>query len=171
MTSKSRGCGKELTGEGRYVAHFEVSFTESTTSHEADRHRSERSFELGDWVFVKFQPYRQQSVVQRSSHNISPKYYEPYKIIDKIGPMAYRLQLPSASQVHPVFHVSQLKRLVGTDTTANQLHSVIYDISIKEPEFCLARKMVQRQAKPLRWYWFSGRIKQQKRRCGSIFLI
>lgn len=146
MTSKSQGCGKELTGEGRYVAHFEVSFTESTTSHEADRHHSERSFELGDWVFVKFQPYRQQSVVQRSSHNISPKYYEPYKIIDKIGAMAYRLQLPSASQVHPVFHVSQLKRLVGPDTTANQLPSVIYDISIKEPEFCLARKMVQRQS-------------------------
>lgn len=111
----------------------------------ADRHQSERSFELGDWVFVKLQPYRQQSVAQRSSHKISPKYYGPYKILDKIGAVAYHLQLPSTSQVHPVFHVSQLKRLVGLAKTANQLPSVLYDVTLKEPEFCLARKMVQRQ--------------------------
>lgn len=93
----------------------------------------------------KLQPYRQQSVAHRSSHKISPKYYGPYKIVDKIGEVAYRLQLPSTSQVHPVFHVSQLNRLIGTAITANQLPSVIYAVSIKEPEFCLARKMVQRQ--------------------------
>lgn len=85
------------------------------------------------------------AVAQRSSQKISPKYYGPYEIIDKIGEVAYRLQLPATSQVHPVFHVSQLKRLVGTATPVNQLPSVIYDVSIKEPEFFLARKMVQRQ--------------------------
>ena len=47
--------------------------------------------------------------------------------------------------MHPVFHVSQLKRLVGLAKTANQLPSVLYDVTLKEPEFCLARKMVQRQ--------------------------
>ncbi|KAG2328247.1 hypothetical protein Bca52824_010975 [Brassica carinata] len=44
-----------------------------------------------------------------------------------------------------MFHVSQLKWLVGTVTTAQQLPSVLYDVTFKEPEFCLARKMVQRQ--------------------------
>lgn len=111
----------------------------------ADRHRSERSFEIGDWVFVKLQPYRQQSVVSRSSQKISPKYYGPYNILDEVGVVPYKLQLPASSQIHPVFHVSQLKRLVGTASTANQLPSVLYDVTLKEPEFCLTRKMVQRQ--------------------------
>ena len=111
----------------------------------ADRHRSERSFELGDWVFVKLQPYRQQSVVQRFSQKIAPKYYSPYKILDKVGVVAYKLQLPTSFQIHPVFHVSQLKCLVGNATTSNQLPLVLYDVSLKEPTFCLACKMVQRQ--------------------------
>lgn len=112
----------------------------------ADRHRSERFFELGDWVFLKLQPYRQQSVVQRFSQNITPKDYGSYRILDKVGVVAYKLQLPTSFQIHPVFHVSQFKRLVGNATTSNQLPSVLYDVSLKEPTFCLARKMVQRQA-------------------------
>ena len=62
-----------------------------------DKHRSERSFDIGDWVFLKLQPYCQQYVVQRSSQKLSPKYYGPYKILDKFGPVAYKLQLPETS--------------------------------------------------------------------------
>lgn len=72
-------------------------------------------------------------MVNRLSHNISLKYYGPYLILDKIGPIAYKLQLHPLSQVHPVFHVSQLKRLVGNVTTTNQLPTVVRDIMIKEP--------------------------------------
>lgn len=111
----------------------------------ADKHRSERLFVVGDWVFVKLQPYRQQSVVQRSSQKLAPKYYGPYKILDKMGEVAYKLELPATSQIHPVFHVSQLKRLVGNVATANQLPLVLHDVTLKEPEFCLARKMAKRQ--------------------------
>lgn len=96
---------------------------------------------------MNLQPYRQHSVVQLSSHKISPEYYGPYKVVDKVDAVAYRLQLPSTSQAHPVFHVSQLKRLIGMATTANQLPSVLHDVTIKKSEFCLARKMVQRQGK------------------------
>lgn len=111
----------------------------------ADRHQSERSFDIEDWVFVKLQPYRQQTIALRSSKKISPKYYGPYKVLDKHGSVAYKLQLPATSQVHPVFHVSQLKKLVGNACTSNQLPSVLADVRVTDPEFCLARKMVQRQ--------------------------
>lgn len=94
---------------------------------------------------MKLQPYRQQSVVNRSAHKIASKYYGPYKIVDRVGVVAYELQLPETPQIHPVFHVSQLKRLVGTAATENQLPSILYDVTLKEPEFCLARKMVKRQ--------------------------
>ena len=111
----------------------------------ADKHRSERSFEIGDWVFLKLQPYRQQSVVNRTSQKLSPKFYGPYKILDKFGLVAYKLQLPATSQIHPVFHVSQLKKLVGDVSTTTQLPSVVYETLTKEPELILERKMVQRR--------------------------
>ena len=72
----------------------------------ADQHRTDRSFEIGDYVYVKLQPYRQKSVVLRSNQKLTPKYFGPYKIIDKFGAVAYKMDLPSTSQIHTVFHVS-----------------------------------------------------------------
>jgi hypothetical protein len=81
---------------------------------QADQHRSERSFEVGDWVFLRLQPYKQMSLKKAKKDNkLSPKYYGPYKVLQKIGTMAYKLELPASSQVHPVFHVSCLKKVIG----------------------------------------------------------
>ena len=81
---------------------------------QANRHRSERSFEVGDWVFLRLQPYKQMSLKQSKKGNkLSPKYYGPYKVLQKIGTMAYKLELPASLQVHPISHVSCLKKVIG----------------------------------------------------------
>jgi hypothetical protein len=81
---------------------------------QADQHRSERSFDVGDWVFLQLQPYKKMSLKQAKKDNkLSPKYYGPYKVLQKIGTMAYKLELPAASRFHPVFHVSCLKKVIG----------------------------------------------------------
>ena len=81
---------------------------------QADQHRSERSFDIGDWVFLRLQPYKQMSLKKSKKDNkLSPKYYGPYKVLQKIGTMAYKLELPTTSQVHLVFHVSCLKKVIG----------------------------------------------------------
>jgi hypothetical protein len=83
---------------------------------QADQHRSERSFEVGDWVFLRLQPYKQMSLKQAKKDNkLSPKYYGPYKVLQNIGTMAYKLELPASSRVHLVFHVSCLKKVIGVD--------------------------------------------------------
>ena len=43
----------------------------------------------------------------------STKYYGPYKVPQKIGSMAYKLELPATSQIHPIFHLSCLKKVIG----------------------------------------------------------
>lgn len=98
-------------------------------------------------MYVKLQPYRQKSVVMRSNQKLSPKYFGPYKIIDKCGKVAYKLELPPSSQIHPVFHISQLKLHVGRFQVSTDLPYVVHDMLVKEPEQVLERKMVQRQGK------------------------
>ncbi|KAF5817054.1 putative nucleotidyltransferase, Ribonuclease H [Helianthus annuus] len=79
----------------------------------ADMHRSERSFVVGDWVFLKLHPHVQSSLRLHKYSKLSPKFYGPFLIVQKVGNAAYTLDLPVGSQIHPTFHVSLLKKAPG----------------------------------------------------------
>ena len=80
----------------------------------AYQHCSERSFDVGDLVFLWLQPYKKMSLGQSKKDNkLLPNYYGPYKVLQNIGTMVYELELPASSRVHPVFHVSFLKKVIG----------------------------------------------------------
>ncbi|RZB75827.1 Transposon Ty3-G Gag-Pol polyprotein [Glycine soja] len=75
-----------------------------------DRRRKPLDFQEGEHVFLKVSPI---TGVGRAlkARKLTPKYLGPYQILKKIGPVAYHIALPpSLSNLHPVFHVSQLRR-------------------------------------------------------------
>jgi hypothetical protein len=75
----------------------------------SDKHRVDTEFQVGDHLLLKLQPYTQSSQVNRLYPKLSYKFFGPYKVIELIGTTSYKLELLAESQIHPIFHVSQLK--------------------------------------------------------------
>ena len=57
-------------------------------------------------------PYKQTTIKGKGSEKLKPRFYGPYKVIQKVGEVAYQLELPMGSKIHNVFHVSYLKKVI-----------------------------------------------------------
>ncbi|KAG8501036.1 hypothetical protein CXB51_003110 [Gossypium anomalum] len=75
-----------------------------------DLKRKDIEFQFGDKMFLKVSPWKKILIFGCKS-KLSPRFIEPYEIIERIGPVAYRLVLPSElEKIHNVFHVPMLQR-------------------------------------------------------------
>jgi hypothetical protein len=81
---------------------------------QADQGHSEHQFAEGDQVFLRLQHYKKNSLKVDHFQKLAPKCYGPYTILKCVGQVAYQLALPNYSKIHPIFHVSFLKRVIGT---------------------------------------------------------
>jgi hypothetical protein len=123
--------------------------------HQADKGHSERQFSVGDLVFLKLQPYVQSSLASRANQKLSYKFFRPFVVLEKVGSVVYKLDLPSSSAIHPVFHVSQLKKVIGKDVQVSA--SLPSELSqFQYPELVLQRRIVQRGVRqvvqvPFKW--------------------
>ena len=112
-----------------------------------DLKHTERKFEVGDLVYLKLQPYRQQSAHKRVFHKLSAKYFGPFEVLEKVGSVAYKLKLPAYAKIHDVFHVSLLKKKLGSNVTAEaHLPHLSEAGTVKwEPEAVLQTRLVKRR--------------------------
>ncbi|GKF90987.1 hypothetical protein Tco_0274688, partial [Tanacetum coccineum] len=76
----------------------------------ADRRRKPLEFSVGDYVLLKVSPWK--GVVRfRKKGKLAPRFVGPFEIIEKVGLVAYMLDLPEElNGVHDTFHVSNLKK-------------------------------------------------------------
>ncbi|KAL8109972.1 hypothetical protein AgCh_025903 [Apium graveolens] len=101
-----------------------------------NQNRTERRFIVGDWVWLKLQPYRQKTMKIVTNEKLSSKYFDPFQVLEKVGSVAYKLMLPVSSQVHPVFRVSQIKAFRGYPEYEATLEPAV-ELELQFPDFIM----------------------------------
>ncbi|GKB86344.1 hypothetical protein Tco_0958616 [Tanacetum coccineum] len=110
----------------------------------ADNRRKPLEFEVGDRVMLKVSPWK--GVVRFGKKGkLAPRYVGPFEILERIGPVAYRLRLPEElSGVHDTFHVSTLKKCLADTSLHVPLNEIKVDKTlrfIEEPAEILDREV------------------------------
>ncbi|GKD77751.1 hypothetical protein Tco_1340372 [Tanacetum coccineum] len=110
----------------------------------ADVRRKPMEFDVGDMVMLKVSPWK--GVIRFGKRGkLSPRYVGPFKIIERIGHVAYRLELPKKlSSIHNTFHVSNLKKCLADENLVIPLKEIQLDDKlhfIKEPVEIMDREV------------------------------
>ncbi|GJR75935.1 putative reverse transcriptase domain-containing protein [Tanacetum coccineum] len=125
--------------DGRFTSHFWKSLNKALETLKkiyADVRWKPHKFQVGDKVMLKVSPWK--GVIRFEKRlKLNPHYIGPFKIIAKVGTVAYRLELPEQfSKVHSMFHVSNLKKCMSDEPLAIPLDEIQVDNKlhfIKEP--------------------------------------
>ncbi|KAA0063495.1 pol protein [Cucumis melo var. makuwa] len=132
----------------------------------ADVRRKDLEFEIGDKVFLKVAPMRGVLRFERRG-KLSPRFVGPFEILERIGPVAYRLALPpSLSTVHDVFHVSMLRKYVPDPSHVVDYEPLEIDENLsytEQPVEVLARevKILRNKEIPLvKVLWQNHRVEE-----------
>jgi hypothetical protein len=84
-------------------------------------------------------------LANRSSQKLSFKYFGPFLVLKKVGNVSYKLQLPGYSCIHPVVHVSQLKRAIKpTEVSIDLPVALLQDLTTSQPLEILAEHFIHR---------------------------
>lgn len=81
----------------------------------------------------------------RANHKLNFKFFGPYLILQRVGKVAYKLQLPPSANIHPVVHVSQLKLSVGNRQVSSALPDAMSHMQV--PVQILDKRIVMRGGK------------------------
>ncbi|XP_071917037.1 uncharacterized protein [Coffea arabica] len=121
-----------------------IQTTQSRQKSYADDRRKDLEFAVGDLAFLKITPLKA-SLMSGKGKKLQPRFVGPYNIIQRVGNVAYKLELPpSLSRIHNVFHVSMLKKYHPDPSHILQSESIEIDETLtyeEKPVELLDRKM------------------------------
>jgi len=134
--SRVAALDKQLTNRGEFLAAVRERLlqAQSIMKQIYDAAHRDVSFSVDDWVWLRL--HQQAATAIKSSQNakLAPRYYGPFKVIERIGSVAYRLQLSAKARIHNVFHVVFLKKYYGSaPTDIVPLPTVVHGHAVLEP--------------------------------------
>ncbi|GJX23080.1 putative reverse transcriptase domain-containing protein [Tanacetum coccineum] len=117
----------------------------------ADLKRKPMEFKVGDRVMLKVSPWKR--VVRFGKRGkLNPRYVGPFKVLDKVGKVAYMLELPQElSRVHHTFHVSNMKKCYADEPLVMPLEGINVDDKLQFVEEPI--KIMEREIKRLKQSW------------------
>lgn len=109
-----------------------------------DSNNRDLSFEVGQFVWLKQHPYRQRTLAKNAGGKLSPKFYGPFKIIKRVGQIAYALGLSPDCKIHNIFHISQPKVFRGAPPDSPpSLPSILHGKTVPQPLSILSSRLSQ----------------------------
>lgn len=111
-------------------------------------YRSDKHFEVGDWLYFKVQPYIQETIVAYSFHKLAAKYYGPSQVLKRVYTVANTLLFPSSVKIHSTVHVSLLTKFYEIPSQISYTRVVdLANPQCPNPKLLLQRRMVKKDNK------------------------
>ena len=161
----------EITFEKIRVIRERLKMAHDCQKSYADVQRKELEFEVDDMVFLKVAPWKGMFRFQKRE-KLNLRYIGPFRIIERIGLVSYRLELPSElSRIHNVFHVSMLRKYVSDPSYVLETPPIKLneDLSSKvQPVGIVDQRIKELRNKTSRWSRFYRGVTPLKKQLGKL---
>jgi hypothetical protein len=113
------------------------------------KHR-QLDYVVGEWAWLCLLHHSIASLDIKGHGKLEPKFFGQFQVTEKIGDVAYMLQLPTGARLHDVFHVSFLKKFHGeAPATPGTLPPIHHDCACPTPTTVMRRRLARGQPKLL----------------------